>query len=61
MVCIVHAFNQHIVHIDFYIPHYLVMEHLVHQLLIRCSSVFQADWHEFVAKKAMAGMNAVFC
>ena len=39
------AFNHYVVDIDFHGSTYLIDEHLIHQMLVGCSYVFQAERH----------------
>ena len=43
------AFYEHIIYIDFHIPHYVLVEHLIHQSLIGGTCILQFERHEFVA------------
>ena len=46
------TFYQHVVYIDFHVPSYLALKHFVHQPLVRCPSILQAEGHDFKAIQA---------
>lgn len=42
------AFDDHVVHIHFYVSPDLVGEYFVHHPLVGCPSVLQSEWHDYV-------------
>ena len=55
MVLFFFTFNEHIVHIYFYVPPNLLAKHLVYQSLVCGSRVLQIKRHNSVAIKPLAG------
>lgn len=51
------ALDDHIINVDFDIPSDLVCEDLIHQALVRCSSVLNAKCNFLVAERATIGME----
>ena len=54
------AFYQHVVYIDLDIPPNLLREHFVHESLVRCACVLQAEGHHLVTEEALAGYERCF-
>ena len=55
MIVLTSAFYQHVVNIDLDISSNLMCEHLVHESLICCTYILEAERHHFVTKEALAG------
>ena len=54
MIALSSALYQHVVDIDLDISPNLLCKHLVHEPLTCCAYVFEAEWHYFIAKEALA-------
>lgn len=49
------ALYQHVIHIDFHVSPKLILEDLVHQPLISCSCILEAEGYYLVAVNAFLG------
>ena len=47
-------FYQHVVNVYLDISSNLMCEHLVYEPLVRCTHIFEAEWHHFIAEDALA-------
>ena len=54
MIALSLALYQHVVNVDLDISPNLLCKHLVHEPLICRACVFEAEWHYFIAKEALA-------
>ena len=49
------ALYEHVVHIDFYVSIYLLVEHVTYQPLACSSRILQTEGHGFVIVQTLAG------
>ena len=55
MVILPSTFYQHVVNVDLDISSNLMCKHLVHEPLIRCACIFEAEQHHFIAEDTLVG------
>ena len=54
------AFDEHVVHIDFHVPPYLIGKDFVDHLLKSGPSILQAKWHDLIAVQSYIGSKGCF-
>ena len=54
------TFYKHIVHVNLHVSVDLLFEDFVHQSLVGCARILEAEWHDPVAVKVAIGDESVF-